>query len=77
MKQFEKHSLEEILNLTNAGYSHPAVVNGKLVECKRMDCRKCELNTHSVRKTCTTQFIEWLYSEVPEEIEQISKEKAG
>lgn len=67
MKRFEKHSLEEILNLTNVGYSHPAVVNGKPVRCKGTDCRKCELNTNSVRKTCTSQFIEWLYSEVPEE----------
>lgn len=67
MKQFEKHSLEEMLNLTNAGYSHPAVVNGKLVGCKGTDCRKCEINTNSVNKTCGLQFIEWLYSEVPED----------
>lgn len=67
MKQFEKYSLEEILNLTNAGYTHPAVVNGKLVGCKGTDCRKCEINTNSTRKTCALQFIEWLYSEVPEE----------
>ena len=67
MKHFEKHSLEEILNLTNAGYSHPAVVNGKLVGCKEMNCKNCEINTNSVRKTCGLQFIEWLYSEVPED----------
>ncbi len=66
MKHFEEHSLEEILNLTNAGYSHPAVVNGKLVGCKGINCKNCEINTNSVRKTCSLQFIEWLYSEVPE-----------
>lgn len=67
MKQFEKHSLEEILNLTNDGYSHPAVVNGELVGCKGMNCKNCEINTNSVKKTCCLQFIEWLYSEAPED----------
>lgn len=40
MKRFEEHSLEEILNLTNAGYSHPAVVNGKLVGCRGAGLQK-------------------------------------
>lgn len=41
MRNFYKHSIEEILNLTSAGYPHPAVVDGKLVKCKETLSYQC------------------------------------
>lgn len=69
MKQFEKHSLEEILNLSPEGYTHPAVVDGKLVRCEGTECADCDLSCRHTRsgRPCTLHFIEWLYSEVPED----------
>lgn len=69
MKQFEKHSLEEILNLSPEGYTHPAVVDGKLVRCEGTACADCDLSCRHTRsgRPCTLHFIEWLYSEVPED----------
>ena len=74
MKHFEEHSLEEILNLTSAGYPHPAVVDGKPVNCKRLSCNACDLNKYNAYgNNCTRGFLFWLYSEADPEKDQ-SKE---
>lgn len=69
MKHFEEHSLEEILNLSPEGYTHPAVVDGKLVRCEGTECTDCDLSCEHTRsgRPCTLHFIEWLYSEVQED----------
>ena len=71
MRNFYKHSIEEILNLTSAGYSHPAVVDGKLVKCKGLSCNVCDLNKyHACGHSCTKEFLSWLYSEADPEKEE-------
>lgn len=69
MKHFEEHSLEEILNLSPEGYTHPAVVDGKLVRCEGTECTDCDLSCRHTTsgRPCTLHFIEWLYSEVQED----------
>lgn len=69
MKHFEEHSLEEILNLTPEGYTHPAVVDGKLVRCEGTKCTDCDLSWKNTKteRLCASHFIEWLYSEVQED----------
>ena len=69
MKRFEKHSLEEILNLSPGDYTHPAVVDGKLVRCEKTKCTDCDLSYGNTRsdEPCTLHFIKWLYSEVQED----------
>lgn len=69
MKHFEEHSLEEILNLSPKGYTHPAVVDGKLVRCEGTKCTDCDLSCRNTGfgRLCTLHFIEWLYSEVQED----------
>lgn len=69
MKHFEEHSLEEILNLTPEGYTHPAVVDGKLVRCEGTECTDCDLSWRHTKseRLCASRFIEWLYSEVQED----------
>ena len=37
MKNFEKHSIEEILTIDEES-GHPAVINGKLVKCVGLSC---------------------------------------
>lgn len=70
MKNFEKHSLEEILTKADE-YSHPAVANGKLFNCKDLDCRTCGLNNyHEGCNNCNQEFLFWLYSEADPEKEE-------
>ena len=40
MKNFEKHSIEEILTIDDR-YGHPAIINGKLVKCEDLSCGVC------------------------------------
>lgn len=77
MKHFEEHSLEEILNLSPEGYTHPAVVDGKLVRCEGTECTDCVLSCRHTTsgRLCDLNFIEWLYSEVQEDLMQIRKRR--
>ena len=75
MNNFEKHSLEEILNLTPDGYAHPAIVDGKPVKCKGLDCNVCDLNKHHAGcHSCIQEFFFWLYSEADPEKEDPEEE---
>lgn len=70
MKHFEKHSLEEILTIAD-GYNHPAIVDGKLVSCKGLDCNVCNLHKyHAGCNGCNQEFLFWLYSEADPEKEE-------
>ena len=71
MKHFEKHSLEEILNLMPDIYSHPAIVDGKPVKCNGLDCNVCDLyKYHEGCHSCNQEFLFWLYSEADPEKEE-------
>ena len=70
MKNFEKHSFEEILTIKE-GRCHPAVVNGKLVKCEGLKCSECDLiKYHEGCHSCTQEFLFWLYSEADPEKEE-------
>lgn len=70
MKNFEKHSLEEILTKAD-GYIHPSVVDGKLFSCKGLDCSACDLHKyHEGCNSCNQEFLFWLYSEADPEKEE-------
>lgn len=70
MKNFEKHSLEEILTI-GEGSGHPAIVNGKMVRCKGLNCGACDLSKyHEGCHNCTNEFLFWLYSEADPENEE-------
>lgn len=70
MKNFEKHSLEEILTIER-GSGHPAIVNGKLVSCEGLSCGVCALsNCHEGCHSCAQEFLFWLYSEADPEKEE-------
>lgn len=70
MKNFEKHSLEEILTIEE-GCSHPAIVNGKMVKCVGLDCGACDLSKyHEGCYSCAQEFLFWLYSEADPEKEE-------
>ena len=70
MKNFEKHSLEEILTKSD-GYSHPAIVDGKPVKCGGLECKECDLDKHHAGcHNCTHEFLFWLYSEAEPEKEE-------
>ena len=69
MKQFEKHSFEEILTI-DEGSGHPAIVNGKMVSCKGLDCSACDLHKyHEGCHSCAQEFLFWLYSKADPEKE--------
>ena len=69
MKNFEKHSLEEILTI-DEGNAHPAIINGKLVKCEGLSCDACDLSKyHEGCHTCAQEFLFWLYSETDPEKE--------
>ena len=70
MKQFEKHSLKEIL--PEADWSgHPAIVNGNLVNCEGLNCDACDLSKyHEGCHNCAQEFLFWLYSEADPENEE-------
>lgn len=65
MKQFEKYSFEEVVSATPPGFAHPAVVNGRLDECKNVKCANCDLHkaAEKDRIPCALQFIRWLCSD--------------
>ena len=70
MKNFEKHSFEEILTIKE-GSGHPAVVNGKLVKCEGLKCSECDLyKYHEGCNSCYQEFLFWLYSEADPENEE-------
>lgn len=70
MKHFEKHSLEEILTIAG-GCCHPAIVDGKPVNCGGLDCNVCDLNKyHEGCHSCNQEFLFWLYSEADPEKEE-------
>lgn len=68
MRNCDKYSLKEILNVSPDS-STPAVVNGKLAKCGEIKCEDCDFYRIAVKdhRSCISQFIEWLYSEVPED----------
>ena len=69
MKNFEKHSLEEILTIAD-GYNYPAIVDGKPVNCGGLDCNVCDLHKHHAGcRDCAHEFLFWLYSEADPEKE--------
>ena len=71
MKNFEKHSLEEILTKADGVISHPAIANGKLVNCDGLKCNECDLSKyHEGYYSCTQEFLFWLYSEADPEKEE-------
>lgn len=70
MKQFEKHSFEEILTI-DEGSGHPAIVNGKLVNCEGLNCDACDLSKyHEGCHSCAQEFLFWIYSEADPEKEE-------
>ena len=70
MKNFEKHSIEEILTIDRLS-GHPAIVNGKLVKCEGLSCDVCDLSKrHEICHNCAQEFIFWLYSEADPEKEE-------
>ena len=70
MKNFEKHSIEEILTIDEES-GHPAVINGKLVKCVGLSCGVCDLNKyHEGCHSCTQEFLFWLYSKADPEKEE-------
>lgn len=70
MKHFEEHSIEEILAIADE-YSHPAVVDGKLVSCQGLNCSMCDLGKyHEGCNSCSREFLFWLYSEADPEKEE-------
>ena len=70
MKNFEKHSLEEILTIARLS-GHPAIVNGKLVKCEGLSCDVCDLSKrHESCHNCIQEFLFWLYSEADPEKEE-------
>ena len=70
MKNFEKHSIEEILTIDDR-YGHPAIINGKLVKCEDLSCGVCDLSKyHEGCHSCFQEFLFWLYSEADHEKEE-------
>lgn len=70
MKNFEKHSFEEILTIKDGGV-HPAIVNGKMVNCEGLKCSECDLyKYHEGCNSCYQEFLFWLYSEADPENEE-------
>ena len=70
MKNFEKHSIEEILTIDEE-IGHPAIVNGKMVKCVGLDCGACDLSKyHEGCYSCAQEFLFWLYSETDPEKEE-------
>lgn len=70
MRNFYKHSKEEIITETE-GFGHPAIVNGKLVNCEGLNCGECDLSKfHEGCHSCAQEFIFWLYSEADPEKEE-------
>ena len=70
MRNCDKYSLEEILAVTEITHGHPAVVDGKLVNCRSLSCNACDLNNHQKEySNCTQEFLVWLYSEAEPEKE--------
>ena len=70
MKNFEKHSFEEILTIERLS-GHPAIVNGKLVKCEGLSCDVCDLSKrHESCHNCAQEFLFWLYSEADPEKEE-------
>lgn len=69
MRNCDKYSLEEILNLQQND-SAPAIVKGKLARCGEINCKDCDFYRDAVKgyRSCTSQFVEWLYSEIPEDV---------
>lgn len=65
MKHFEKYSFEEVVSATPPGFAHPAVVNGRLDECKNVKCANCDLHKAAEKDgiPCDLQFIRWLCSD--------------
>lgn len=68
MRNCDKYSLEEILNVS-LDDSTPAIVNGKIAKCGKIKCEDCDFYRNAVKghRSCISQFVEWLYSEVPED----------
>lgn len=69
MRNCDKYSLEEILNLKQNDTT-PAIVNGKLAKCGEINCKDCDFYRDAVKghRSCISQFVEWLYSEIPEDV---------
>ena len=61
---------EELLKIKydRINYLHPAVVNGKPVQCAGMDCSDCDLNN-----PCSDSFIKWLFNEYTEPKPKLTK----
>lgn len=70
MRNCDKYSKEEII--TAAGdFRNPAVANGKLTTCVKINCDACDLNKIRENcKDCGQAFIVWLYSEADPEKEE-------
>ena len=60
MKNFEKYE-KEIMEITNANQA-VAVVNGIPSSCCKTVCSRCDFE----HGWCNSQFVKWLYKEVPE-----------
>lgn len=70
MKNFEKHSIKEILTIDDRN-GHPAIINGKLVKCEGLSCGVCDLSKyHEGCHSCSQEFLFWLYSEADPENEE-------
>ena len=70
MRNCDKCSKEELIAETGV-YSHPAVVNGKPIDCSKITCDACDLDkTREGCNNCGKAFISWLYSEADPEKEE-------
>lgn len=71
MRNCDKYSKEEIITATGKMYKHPAVVDGKPINCDNTNCCVCDLD--KIREGCNNcgqAFILWLYSEAEPEKEE-------
>lgn len=70
MRNCDKYSLEKILIVADE-YGHPAIIDGKPVNCKGLSCSGCDLNKyHEGCHSCNQEFLFWLYSEAEPEKEE-------
>lgn len=71
MRNCDKYSLEEILAVMEKKHFHPAVINGKLENCKGINCSACDLSKYQEGcSNCGREFLVWLYSEADPEKEE-------
>lgn len=79
MTNFEKYENELIEFFENNGYdAHPAVVNGKLLDCREVLCRNCVMtgDVPEVVGCRIGSYVKWLHQEYTEPKKLTKRQRA-